>query len=468
MNTTSTLNPISNRTLAQPDILKLIASTSLLLGEELRKEFVYITDRIGTSIRSAIQNGIDRFPEIRIKQVEIQQWSDLNGEVVCFIDGGVGEIDILTKKPLILRSGIFKIITGERDLDTREDFLTFPIFVGDIKKGLKTSDDFSNILRIIIESLSAYRVNIDPRYKDVEYLLLHGPILNRMSAYSRHFVGAEDIVNIWDTSGGKNSGLTANELLQNYDSFANDYRDNPEWYYINGDPELIRMPGFIEYLMREIVNSPTGMKTIGVVERGFQTEYLRKYVVPILRDAAPELLEGIIGDISKMSTSAIGDQLIQTSNYNDPLIYSLILEPNEYTSPVATEQRYSGFKDDMAGFGTTLANSVPISYSFLKVRNNSMPLRVETITNQNEYHEEIMNRVYMYSILLPQYAFPIGLDIVDKYAKVPDWMMNTLRKLVTIKMGEQTNEIEKIESLRKMLSQILITKRDFYYRPDVR
>jgi len=457
---------ISTRTLGQPDILKLIASTSLLLGEELRNEFVQITDLIGSSLRDSILKGNNVHPDIKINMVSPLSWSSLRGEVVCFIDGGVGEVDILTKRPLILRSGIFKIITGERDLEAREDFLTFPIFVGDIKKGLKTSNDFSNILRIIIECLSAYRVSIDPRYKDVEYLLVHGPILYHMSAYSGHFVGAEDIINIWDTSGGQDSGLTAHQLLENYSKFVGENRDNPEWYYMNGDPELIRMPGFTEYLMHEIVNAPNGLKLTGVVERGPQTEYLRDYIVPILRDVAPDLLEQIVGDISRMSTSAISEKLIQTSNYNDALIHSLTLEPKEYTSPVATEQRYSGFKNDLTGFGTVLASSVPISYSFLKVRNNSIPVRVETITTQNDYHEEIMSRVYMYSTLLPQYAFPIGLDIVDKYAKVPDWMMHTLKMLVTIKMGEQADDVEKIEGLRKMLSQILISKRDFYYRPD--
>ena len=463
----STPSPISNRTLAQPDILKLIASTSLLLGEELRKEFVQITDRIGASIRTNVLNGIDRFPEIGVKQVEIPKWSDLSGEVVCFIDAGVGEVDILTKRPLILRSGIFKIITGERDLDKREDFLTFPLFVGDVKKGLKTSNDFSNILRIIIECLSAYRVSVDPKYNDVEYLLLHGPLLYRMSAYSGHFIGSEDIMNIWNSTGELENGFSSKEILQDYDMFIEENRDDTEWYYMNRDKNLIRMPGFIEFLMKEILTrSKKGMKIIGVVERGLQTEYLRKYVVPILREKSPELLEGLLGDIIALSTSEIGDELLKISNYNDALVHSLSLEPTEYTFPVETEERYSGFKSDMAGFGETLAESFPISYSFLKVRNNSMPLRVETSTVHKDHHEETMSRVYMYSTLLPEYAFPIGLDIVDKYAKVPDWMMNTLRKLITIKMGEQGTEIEKLESLRKMLSQILLSKRDFYYRPD--
>ncbi len=35
---------------------------------------------------------------------------------------------------------------------------------------------------------------------------------------------------------------------------------------------------------------------------------------------------------------------------------------------------------------------------------------------------EILRRVCRYADLLPGYAFPIGLDIVDKYARIPPWM----------------------------------------------
>ena len=36
--------------------------------------------------------------------------------------------------------------------------------------------------------------------------------------------------------------------------------------------------------------------------------------------------------------------------------------------------------------------------------------------------------------LLPQYAFPLGLDTVDKLAKVPSWMRNSMRNEYQMRM----------------------------------
>ena len=36
--------------------------------------------------------------------------------------------------------------------------------------------------------------------------------------------------------------------------------------------------------------------------------------------------------------------------------------------------------------------------------------------------------------MLPEYAFPLGLDTVDKLAKVPSWMKNSLKNAYQMRM----------------------------------
>ena len=46
-----------------------------------------------------------------------------------------------------------------------------------------------------------------------------------------------------------------------------------------------------------------------------------------------------------------------------------------------------------------------------------------------------MRRVYLYSRLLPNYGFPVGLDIADKFAHVPNWMTRAYEKMIRHTLG---------------------------------
>jgi len=77
--------------------------------------------------------------------------------------------------------------------------------------------------------------------------------------------------------------------------------------------------------------------------------------------------------------------------------------------------------------------------------------------------------VYLYSTLLPGYAFPVGLDIVDKFAKIPQWLTDAYGKLIKYHLREQLylGEITD-EQLRKIIIQALYaTQRDWLFRPSV-
>jgi hypothetical protein len=71
------------------------------------------------------------------------------------------------------------------------------------------------------------------------------------------------------------------------------------------------------------------------------------------------------------------------------------------------------------------------------------------------------------SLLLPRYAFPVGLDIVDKYAKIPNWMsrpINTNTAVQALKQAMDRGDTKLFDALRRMLCG---SQREWLLRPGV-
>jgi len=456
---------LSNRIVTQPHILEMIIKSSLLVSEELRKEYVTLVDLLGNQIRSIVTQEVEGK---YFRKVPSIKWEDLKGEAVCFIDGGVGEIDAFLKKPMLIRGGIFKVVAGESDLSKRESFCTFPVLIGDVERGLKRSDDFSSVLRIIVELMSALKVCIDPFYEDIKLLMLHGPIMYHISAYSAHYFGAADIAKIWNCAQRiTHATQTEFDPVLMFRESCKNCQIRKEWCEEYEKEDLIRAVCFMKFLLTTIQNKSKGRFDImGVVERSFLTEYIRTILLPQCLERNPAVASKILGASLEQDPLKNAEKIVEETGYYDALLLSIAMDEGEFTVPVRTQEKYSGFSGPLEGFGEVLENEVPIKYSYLKVRHNTLPMRIEIFDwTPDERVEQLIGRTYLYSRLLPNYAFPIGLDIVDKYVKVPDWMMEAFRYLIMIKFGESLSTYEVIDLVKKMLGQAFIFQRDFYYRP---
>ena len=75
--------------------------------------------------------------------------------------------------------------------------------------------------------------------------------------------------------------------------------------------------------------------------------------------------------------------------------------------------------------------------------------------------------MYLYSRLLPHYGFPVGLDIVDKYAHVPAWLTSAYSKMLKHHLGVslQKGEISDLEMRRILVQAIYMSHRDWIFRP---
>jgi hypothetical protein len=106
---------------------------------------------------------------------------------------------------------------------------------------------------------------------------------------------------------------------------------------------------------------------------------------------------------------------------------------------------------------------------YIQVSENTEPIRVEVFEEfGREQLVETVERVYLYSRLLPGYGFPVGLDIADKYAHVPAWLTQAYSKLIKHHLGVslQSGEISDAEMRRILVQAIYITHRDWLFRPE--
>lgn len=444
----------------EPDIFLRLAQSSLKVAKSLRQVYLDVTVKLAEQIRNMLLSESND-TGLTIRQVE--RVSGDSRLTVCFIDGGVGEAEIFFRVPLIVRGGIFRVKEGERDLERRETFEFFPVLIGDLDGGEKSRPDYASVVRIIVELAAVWHVlkDSDNKYSDVNLIMLHGPLLYRLSAYTNHWFYESDIERM--THG-------AEEIIQGYKEFCKKDPTPRDWFRIWEQQRKVRANHMIAYLLSSIIQqcSERGIHFIGVVERASATEICRQLFKKMLEDDIPiddRLLPNPSGQYIKDA-----DEIIERGNYSDPLLFSLVLEPGEYLSLWKAKERYTGFSGDLSGFGEWLQEIIPVAYTYLKPVENALALRVEFPLNmvQGGEVEKVMAKVYQYARLLPNYAFPVGLDIVDKFARVPKWMVEAYRKYIMFNFGQlaQEGRIDQTE-LERMLLFYHLHQRSFFNRPKV-
>ena len=72
--------------------------------------------------------------------------------------------------------------------------------------------------------------------------------------------------------------------------------------------------------------------------------------------------------------------------------------------------------------------SFPSVYiGYIKTTDHSSPIRIESLKSSTDFQKDF-EYILATARLLPNYGFPVGLNIVDKFAKIPDWMSKASRR----------------------------------------
>jgi hypothetical protein len=479
----------------QPFLFKRLAENALLVAESLRDNYFKNTASfVGTlrKIMRATEEGRRKDPILTVYKADKLTWANVQGEVVTFIDGGVGQVQISSQVPVLLRVGSYCVKTGEWNISQREQFGYYPVILGDLEGGSKERKDYVDIVRITAELLGG--ISALERTPDLRVLMFHGPLVYTVGAYAGHTPFTEHDIDLFLHQYGTEAYI-GRDIKQEF-SQASVYvypsmSDRPDEY---AKRHLFEPLAWMAYLYSRLIKKAQRRDPIpliaGVVERGG----LREFVETILLARVFQGLHArqdvdyfnrIFGRSDLKTPKSFLDKL----GYDDELLLAMLLQRGEYSESWNMRRKYAGITGNrnvqvvLPGesfatphrFDVLLPDEGGTGFAFpqvdgcyVRVSEMTDPIRVEVFPalGQNQI-AEIAQRVYLYSQLLPGYGFPVGLDIADKYAHIPNWMTEAYGKIIRNYLGVslQSGEISDAEMRRILVQAIYITHRDWLFRP---
>jgi hypothetical protein len=470
----------------QPHIFMRLMQNSLTVAESLRDNYFKNTTRFVSHLKQRMRNT-DGDPILVFNRADELEWSDLQGEVVTFIDGGVGQVEISSQMPLLLRVGSYSVRTGERRLAEREQFGYYPIILGDLEGGSKERPDFIDIVRITAELLGGLAALA--RTPDMRVLMFHGPLVYLVGGYAGHSPFTEKDIDLFLHQYAHNpqqgQSLKEDFLKEaELDVYPKMTGRSDEWVKRRLFEPLSWMAFLLRRLIAEAKKRKPWVLISGVVERGTLTDFSNRILLDrVFRGLRQKgnvgYFNGMYGRTDLNSPKLLLDKL----GYTDALLLAMLLEPGQASEPWDID-KYSGLRQgkvilpgesdasvvDFSCLKSGLFGFPKVKGCYVHVSETTEPVRVETFDDlgADQVHE-CACRAYRYARLLPGYGFPVGLDIVDKYAHVPEWMTSAYAKLIRLHLGIslQKGEIDDKEMRRILLQAIYMTNRDWLFRPKV-
>src|SRR5687767_7166357 len=167
----------------QPHLFMRLLQNSLTVADNLRNNYFRNTAKFVAALKRSMRTSAAD-PVLTCTPSDGLGWPELHGEIVTFIDGGVGQVEISSQVPLLLRVGSYSVRTGDRRLTEREHFGYYPIILGDLQGGSKERKDFIDIVRITAELLGG--LSALARTPDMRVLMFHGPLVYLVGNYAGH------------------------------------------------------------------------------------------------------------------------------------------------------------------------------------------------------------------------------------------------------------------------------------------
>jgi len=472
-----------------PHLLLKLAENALVVAESLRDNYFKNTAKFVSALRRAIQEtlaGKRTEAILTPRTVGDLKWADVQGEVVTFIDGGIGSVQISSQVPILLRVGSYSVRTGEKRLAEREHFGYYPVILGDLQGGSKERKDFPDIIRITAELLGG--LSALERTPDLRVLMFHGPLVYLVGNYAGHTPFTEKDVDLF-LSHYAPSATVGRDIKEEFlhEAYVEIYPKMSPGNFVRWIKQRVFEPlSWMAYLYRRLIReaqkrSPVPI-VVGVVERGGLREFCETCMLEsvfhgLRLKGNGEYFNEIYGRSDLTSPRALLDRL----GYTDTLLMAMLLQPGECSDPWVI-RKYDGLRrGEMSLPGESSTTTVDFSVlanervgfpavtgTYVHVSETTEPIRVEVFGELgNEQIITAARRVCLYSRLLPGYGFPVGLDIADKYSKVPSWLTDAYGKLIRHQLGVslQRGEINDGEMRRILVQAIYMTHRDWLFRP---
>lgn len=434
----------ASRLEGNPDLFVRIAENALAVAEELRKDYFGSTLGLARSMRETLLSGEDTFRISKVPTVTLDPCT------AVFVDGGLSKIDLGIGVPLIVRAGIFRVKQGERDLEKRETFDHFPLMLGQLKGGLKADSRYGDVVRLIVELGALVTALEDERFSDARLLMLHGPLQFVAGPYFEHWFYPEDFEQMLGIAAERPH---VRPLLQGFIRWC-DACPLHACERCRRDMHAQRMPAAcVMAFLQDYIFERAAEKNVlvcGVVERSFGRSITKHTVRSMLERDEPvfsAMLKALSVDSASVNVRA--EAILDATRYNDAILLGLALDRGEqldwyHASPTLK------IHDERAALFPA------VQTTFVRPTAAKYPMRIEAPAGYEPWQlEEIVVRSFEYANLLPNYAFPIGLDIVDKFAAVPAWMTKAYRQLILAQYGRLLTgdyvDMSEVERLQMMV-----------------
>lgn len=477
----------------QPHLLMKLAENALTVAESLRDNYFKNTAKFVTALRKAMDEatqGKRSDPILTVKRIENANWETVQGEVVTFIDGGVGQVQISSQVPILLRVGSYCVRTGERRISEREQFGYYPVILGDLEGGSKDRRDFVDIVRITAELLGA--LSALERTPDLRVLMFHGPLVYTVWHYMGHTPFTEQDIDLFLRQYA--SDPTVGQYLK--EDFLKEAKvfiypkmtdRSDEWI----KKRIFEPLAWMSFLYRRLIQKARQRKPIpiivGVVERESRLREFSETILleRVFRGLRHKEKENYFNEMYGRTDLTSEEALLSRLGYTDTLLLAMLLQPGEYSEYWEMSKQYNKlYRSDIGLPGEAGTSRVDFSIlkpnvkdfigfprvygCYLKVSETTEPIRIEVFKDLGaEQVGEAARHTYLYARLLPGYGFPVGLDIADKHAHVPAWLTDAYSKLIRHHLGVslQRGEISDAEMRRVLVQAIYMTHRDWLFRP---
>jgi hypothetical protein len=433
----------AQRFLKNPHILTSLFNHIMSIKSKDHLNFIsqlrVISDRLREYLKPKIK---------KINRDHHELWGSYYGSKISFVDGGMSRIiSIPGSEPMGIRVGTYSVIPGETDLEQREDWNLNSHVIGDVlcDKDIIDEEDYQTdtkrlqeAARFILEPLEALNYLKESGQKP-EILFLHGPLQNKFETYDERDPSYIPGV---DKDFLEKYGILKSDVSSQIQHLPEDKNGRVIW---NGCIAIYAL------IMKKIHDS--SIPIVGVVERAHSISLINATLNMIVE-------ERIIPESTKRKLIKV----IRKYEIKDEFLFGCILEEGEYIQPIEITKNLKRKAHDR---WQPVIEQFPKVYStMLKSSANNFPFRVEmnNISSESSYNT-IMSLLYHTALLLPNYAFPVGIDIADKYAKIPDWLSKGISARLTAGILNKVLQTGNDRLLRQTRQLLARSPRDFFFRP---
>jgi hypothetical protein len=448
------LNSRGKRTIREkmrtPHILESMMHLAGDLSASAQLRFMETVEQLAFQLRQVL---LDTGRIIHIEKDHASLWRSVAGRSIGFVDGGLANLSMFGSAPIAARVGGYVVTPGKTGA-TRERFTVLKHLIDELyahAEGGVYESSFPDIgalrdaARISVETAGAVRMISEQ--PDLAWVMLHGALVNPVSRYT-------DV-------------MRDGRVLHRFPDFS----DMALAELLPGEPPRTGSDrNFISVHLRQLeLLSQSAALVCGVVERESTTSSVFRAVLNSLDD---DLIRNMLPEPPaewkrwfRNAMDPSGEEESEGQRITDSLLFRCVLEPGEALLPVPVDRNEIRKAPNV--WKDVIARYPKPRVSYLLATEWSAPIRIEIFEKDLRHFPTTASLIMHCALLLPRYAFPVGLDIVDKFARIPNWMsrpVNTHTAVRALKSALDDEDLRLFDALRRMLCG---SGREWLLRPGI-